>query len=651
MTAATSNIAPELHALLGQLADEQLSDAGMEALLEMLRDSADARTYYLQYMEIHARLQWKHIGNDREEGGGQPRVFPSIGTRPARDENMLGTWAFSYMVASVFVCLLLIGFAAVQISHDHDLQLVDDNSRRSTTSGEASPHDRPALVFVGRVTGMAGAKWSDDPNYIAPMGIGVALGRTYKLKTGLMEITYDSGAKVILEGPCSYEVDSTASGYLALGKLVAIVGAGGEGRGTGEVVSGQWAVTSMKDEDGRMKDEGGRPNADSLATRHSPLATNPSPLSPLPSPLFAVRTPTAVVTDLGTEFGVEVLAGGETTSHVFQGKVVMRTEWSGGGGRGPGDESANPESTNPQTTNPELILSAGQSARVERDAKSGEMKLLSGEKNESSAQAKEKFVRRLRKLPKELDLLDIVAGGNGTGNRRERGVDPTCGREATSFQTMMYPGDEQYKRVEWNRLIDGVFVPVRHQRHVQLDSAGHTFDEFGFGPGGTGCPVWARAADVSPVNQRVFPSCWAYSIGAAEEFMPKRRGLLCLHSNTGITFDLEAMRKLHAGARPARFRAVAGLADARRFYPDAYGMADLWVFVDGQLLLSAKKLRPENGTVSIDVLIAADARFLTLVTTDAHNGASYDWLVFGDPVLEMLPDDATQGKEARPMEQ
>ena len=40
-------------------------------------------------------------------------------------------------------------------------------------------------------------------------------------------------------------------------------------------------------------------------------------------PLFSVRTPTAVVTDLGTEFGVEVNRSGTTRSHVFQGRVKV----------------------------------------------------------------------------------------------------------------------------------------------------------------------------------------------------------------------------------------------------------------------------------------------------------------------------------------
>jgi hypothetical protein len=39
---------------------------------------------------------------------------------------------------------------------------------------------------------------------------------------------------------------------------------------------------------------------------------------------FAIRTPSAVVTDLGTEFGVEVDSNGRTTSHVFRGSVSVQ---------------------------------------------------------------------------------------------------------------------------------------------------------------------------------------------------------------------------------------------------------------------------------------------------------------------------------------
>ena len=45
----------------------------------------------------------------------------------------------------------------------------------------------------------------------------------------------------------------------------------------------------------------------------------------MPTP-FVIRTPAATVTDLGTEFGVEVLDNRETHTHVFRGSVVVRTQ-------------------------------------------------------------------------------------------------------------------------------------------------------------------------------------------------------------------------------------------------------------------------------------------------------------------------------------
>ena len=60
------------------------------------------------------------------------------------------------------------------------------------------------------------------------------------------------------------------------------------------------------------------------------LIPNPS-LSPVPCPLFSIRTPTAIVTDLGTEFGVEVNKEGDTISHVFRGLVEVRKIGPSGG--------------------------------------------------------------------------------------------------------------------------------------------------------------------------------------------------------------------------------------------------------------------------------------------------------------------------------
>ena len=114
----------------------------------------------------------------------------------------------------------------------------------------------------------------------------------------------------------SYSVDSAVGGYLAIGKLTARLEKGGK-----KLPSP--AGTDLKGWSGRgARGEGGsQPNTDGNANQPQsaltlalsrkrargpdssprPLAPNPS-LSPDPCPLFSVRTPTAIVTDLGTEF-------------------------------------------------------------------------------------------------------------------------------------------------------------------------------------------------------------------------------------------------------------------------------------------------------------------------------------------------------------
>jgi hypothetical protein len=330
-----------------------------------------------------------------------------------------------------------------------------------------------------------------------------------------------------------------------------------------------------------------------------------------------------VVTDLGTEFGVEVGKEGTTTSHVFRGSVRVRLAADAGG----------------QSGKTEVVLRANQSARVERDASAAGARFAP----KGAVGDHPVFVRRLAAPLRTLDLLDIVAGGDGTGQRRERGIDPSSGMEDPVFIAKVRDGPGRYMAVAGQRLIDGVFVPDGGPGPVQLDSAGHRFDGFPKTSGTVHSSIFARAAAVKLDDRKLDDRelkglYWVYAMGPAREYMPDGRGLLALCPNAGITFDLENMRQSHQGARPARFRAVAGLADARRVrQDDSAGLADIWVFVDGRLKLKRLHMRPEDGAVKVDVELGLSDRFLTLVSTDGGDGPEGDWVVFGDPVLQMIP--------------
>ena len=207
---------------------------------------------------------------------------------------------------------LLVGLAW-RISHDQQVVQVPAGPAPTVA------HPASAAPLVGRVTGTADCRWatwtvdsrqwavgseSEIPNpksQIPSPNFLVPLGAKFNVTSGLMEITYDTGARVILQGPCMYEVESSRGGFLSLGKLTARVDKKAEGggrRAEGKAGSSQWAVGSKSE------------------------ISNPQSL--IPNPLFSVRTPTAVVTDLGTQFGVEVEPSGVTRSRVFQGKIELR---------------------------------------------------------------------------------------------------------------------------------------------------------------------------------------------------------------------------------------------------------------------------------------------------------------------------------------
>ena len=174
-------------------------------------------------------------------------------------------WPVAYLAATVIFGIGLVIGTITQVSHP---EYCADTSAPATELGDSPT---ATMQSVGRITGMVDCKWDG----MAPGSPGVVLGRKYELASGLMEITYDTGAKVILQGPTTYAVESRNGGFLSIGKL------------TGKV-----EVEKAKG--------------------------------------FAVRTPTATVTDLGTEFGVEVNKAGQTTTHVFRGKVKLLALDAGG---------------------------------------------------------------------------------------------------------------------------------------------------------------------------------------------------------------------------------------------------------------------------------------------------------------------------------
>ncbi len=281
-TSKNDDLFERIHGFVMAGATDELDECRLIEFERLLDASDDACRAYAEYMHASMLLPSILQGIHEDEPAVPEPVLPTIlGYFAAPYHGAIGF--FSQEVPfSILIATLIFGLAGLigsMMTVQHYEQLAGRSptaADRPFNSSEKAPKSLlpKEMEFVGRITGMVDCKWSDDKNYLPPGGDYVALGRKYKLDSGLIEITYNTGAKVILQGPVAYEVESANGGYMSVGKL------------TGKV-----EVEKAKG--------------------------------------FFVRTPTAVVTDLGTEFGVEVDKSNVTTSQVFQGKVAMRVATSG----------------------------------------------------------------------------------------------------------------------------------------------------------------------------------------------------------------------------------------------------------------------------------------------------------------------------------
>ncbi len=123
----------------------------------------------------------------------------------------------------------------------------------------------PKPAFPARLTVEEGVQWAEHSLRAREDG-WLGAGRL-DLKSGLAEVTFGSGARVLLEGPAVFDIEQTNRGFLKRGRLTAEVPKSAIG--------------------------------------------------------FVINTPTMNVVDLGTRFGLSTESGGESEVHVMQGVVEV----------------------------------------------------------------------------------------------------------------------------------------------------------------------------------------------------------------------------------------------------------------------------------------------------------------------------------------
>ncbi len=234
----------EALSLVNALLDGRLDEPGARRLEELVLSRPDVRRLYVRYMHQECVIV-PHRGSL-----AIPGALPEQATEEAelaaprtlsieRHRQSLSWRRYSGIAAAIAIIMGLSIF------------LLTGNRRDEATT-------------VATVSGMIGAQWDGQ---VVPAGVGTAITSSSKLqlKSGVVELAFASGAKVVVEGPATFTPDSSGQISLSAGQLTAYV---------------------------------------------PPKAVG-----------FSVATPSGTIVDLGTEFGVSLESDGTTAVEVFTGRV------------------------------------------------------------------------------------------------------------------------------------------------------------------------------------------------------------------------------------------------------------------------------------------------------------------------------------------
>ncbi|HSW02703.1 MAG TPA: FecR domain-containing protein [Sedimentisphaerales bacterium] len=400
---------------------------------------------------------------------------------------------------------------------------------------------------VGVLADAYNAKWgSPRPHPGDALYAGV-----YDLREGAAKMDLDRGTSLAIEAPCQIELSSADEAVLRSGRLIATVPPQAKG--------------------------------------------------------FRVRTRTAIITDLGTEFGVIAHPDGSTEAHVLKGHITVALD------------------PNKSGRTASLVVNEGQAAAVDASGRTI---------RDGLAARADLFllpsppVGRPSGPTTRLNLADLVGGGNGRGSGTlNRGIDVATGQTFKGpATTIRLSRRNEFRPAPQLRGVDGVFVPNGALGPVVISSTGLTFAE---------CPRTMGSYYGGPVNSGRF-----FDIPSQRTHTARFNGLslgtsthpaLTLHPNAGITFDLDQIRRDNSRMPISRFTAICGIP---KDVPEApFSPADVWVLLDGVVRLRLHYPVERHIVEKVDVPIPAQARFLTLVAT-CSGRADYSWVFFGDPFLE-----------------
>ena len=246
-------LSQEWHRLFIAKAEGTITGEDHQGLCELLKDSAEARSYWYLFNDIEAGLhdwaQWE---------GQRASEAPSLSLpkRARQTAESHGWKSFAMSAAAVFLMGVVIGFIW--------LRTVPASSPSGSVKASRGEAVTSTVAVLTRGVNLSWASPGLAPALNAPLTPG-----WLHLRSGLAEIEFFQGARLLVEGPADLQLISDREAFCSRGRLTAQVPAQARG--------------------------------------------------------FRLNTPKGDIVDLGTEFGLN-LDGAQPELHVFKGEVELHQQ-------------------------------------------------------------------------------------------------------------------------------------------------------------------------------------------------------------------------------------------------------------------------------------------------------------------------------------
>jgi hypothetical protein len=250
--------------------DGKLDHAGRAALIAWLQESDEnprsLAEWFMAEVELHETARVADMcavfeGMTFDPKSEEPETTVLPGARRVTF-TVRGSWlAIAATAAFVLAGAYLLATATGEAEKDD----VATNQKSAAADGATTAkNDVPSPAILSR---LANCVWAGEMTRLR-VGQDILAGTTLELKSGLAKLFFESGAEVVLKGPCRIRIESSMRCRLDYGSVSAEVPSRAAG--------------------------------------------------------FTIRGPSSEVIDLGTRFGFSVGNAGKSEVHVFQGEVISR---------------------------------------------------------------------------------------------------------------------------------------------------------------------------------------------------------------------------------------------------------------------------------------------------------------------------------------